>query len=62
MKVTLKAARVNSGYTQAEVAKKIGVSKTSVVNWENGTAEPKTSHFKALCEIYSASAEDIILP
>lgn len=61
MKVTLKAARVNAGLNQAEVARNVGVSRQSVVNWENGSAEPKASYFKALCEMYQVNPMDIIL-
>lgn len=62
MKVTLKAARVNSGYTQTEVAGMLKVSRVSIANWENGTAEPLAGHFKALCELYKVNPMDIILP
>lgn len=62
MKVTLKAARVNSGYTQAEVAEMLNVSRVSIANWENGASEPLASHFKALCEVYMVNPMDIILP
>ena len=36
MKLTLKAARVNAGLTQEEVAKTIKKSKNTIVNYENG--------------------------
>lgn len=61
MKVTLKAARVNVGLSQEDVATALNVSKASVSAWENGKFEPKMSHFKALCELYNADAGDIIL-
>lgn len=38
MKVTLKAARINAGYTQSEAAKKLQVSKDSISNWERGVS------------------------
>lgn len=38
MAITLRAARVNAGYTQMEAANKIGVSKESISNWERGVS------------------------
>lgn len=40
MKVTLKAARINAGLTQAEAAQKLNVSKDSISNWERGKTFP----------------------
>ena len=34
-KITLKAARVNAGLTQKELAEKIGKSETTIIKWEN---------------------------
>lgn len=33
-KISLEAARVNAGLTQKELAEKLGVSNTTIVNWE----------------------------
>ena len=38
-KITLKAARVNAELTLDEAAERIGKSKQTIVNWENGKAE-----------------------
>lgn len=35
-KISLAAARVNAGLTQDEVAKRMHVSKTTILNWEKG--------------------------
>ena len=35
-KITLEAARVNTGLTQAQLADKMGVSRQSVIDWEGG--------------------------
>ena len=42
-RITLAAARVNAGYTQAEVAAILHIGKQTLCNWENGKTEPKTS-------------------
>lgn len=62
MKLSLAAARVNAGYTQAEAASKIGVSIGSIVRWENYKAAPNIADFKRLCNLYHVSMDDIILP
>ena len=41
LKITLKAARVNAEMTQDEAAERMGKSKQTIVNWENGKAEIK---------------------
>jgi len=40
-KITLKAARVNAGYMQKEAAQKLGVSLTTLQNYEGGVTVPK---------------------
>lgn len=33
-KITLKAARVNAGYTLEEASKKLGIARSTLFNWE----------------------------
>ena len=61
-KITLKAARVNAKLLQSEVAEKLGVSKESVANWENGKAAPKATALVRLCELYKIPIDSISLP
>ena len=61
-KITLEAARVNAGLTQAELAEKMGVSRESVRAWEKGTREMKTAYFYMFCEIVGISKDNIFLP
>lgn len=49
--ITLKAARVNSGLTQKEFAKELGVSNTTVNNWENGDTEPSLSQLREISRL-----------
>lgn len=60
VKLTLKAARVNVGYTQKEAAKELGVSNVTLGNWENGTAFPDIQQVGKLCELYGVSYDNII--
>ena len=48
IQISLAAARVNAQMTQEEVAKKMNVSKNTVVNWEKGKTEPSISQSKQI--------------
>lgn len=61
-RITLEASRVNAHLTQAEMADKMGVSRTTVINWESGKTEMKTAYFIAWCHIVGMSENDILLP
>ena len=61
-KITLEAARVNAGLTQAELAEKMDVSRQSVIDWESGKREMKTAYFYLFCHITGFSEDDILLP
>ena len=58
-KLTLKAARVNAGYTQQGVADNMHVALSTVRNWENGTTSPKISQFVKLCRLYNTPMDGI---
>ena len=60
MKITLKAARVNAGLTQEEVAKKVKKSKNTIVSYENGKSSPDMVTGKALAALYGCSVDDLI--
>ena len=61
MRLTLEAARVNAGLTQQNVAEALKVSVPTVRSWEKGKRSPKVSQFAAMCRMYAASMDDIIL-
>ena len=61
-KITLKAARVNAELTLDEVAERIGKSKQTIVNWENGKAEIRYKDLLKLSEIYDMPIEYIRMP
>lgn len=60
MAITLRAARVNAGYTQIEAANKIGVSKESISNWERGKSYPDVPELKKIEELYKVDYKDLI--
>ena len=61
-KITMEAARVNAGLTQAELAEKMGVSRATVINWESGKSEIKTAYLYMFCGLTGFSEDDILLP
>ncbi len=62
MKITMEAARVNAKLTQQELADKLKVSRSTVVNVENGYVEVKPIYLYAFCHVVGVSEDDIILP
>ena len=60
MKLTLKAARVNRGLTQEEVAKKVKKSKNTIVSYEKGKSTPDIETGKTLASLYGVSVDDLI--
>lgn len=59
LKITLRAARVNKGYTQEYVAQKLNVTKKTVGSWENGTTVPKLDKINSLCELYGIGFDNL---
>lgn len=59
MRMTLKAARINKGLTQQEVADELRVNKQTIGRWERGITVPKIDQIKPICELYGVSFDDI---
>lgn len=51
-RISLKAARINADMTQEEVAKSIGISKVTLIKWENGDTVPTADKAEKLSELY----------
>ena len=60
--ISLAAARVNAGLTQEEVARNLGISKNTLINWEKGKSIPRATQMQKMCEIYNIPEEHIFLP
>lgn len=60
-KITLKAARVNAGLTQKELAKKIGKSETTIVKWEKDKTGKKISieNLEKICKVLKIGFNEI---
>jgi hypothetical protein len=61
IQITLAAARVNAGLTQAEVAKSMKISKNTLVNWEKGVSEPSITQARTLSGLYNMPLDYIFL-
>ena len=47
-KVTLPVARKIAGLTQKELASAVGVSESTIINWEKGRSEPSVIQAKKI--------------
>ena len=61
-RIPLKAARVANGWTQTELAKRLGVSRETVVKWEQDPEKMQPYHFYAFLHITGFDACDIFMP
>lgn len=52
VKMTLSAARKNVGLTQSNAAKALGVSTSTLQNWEKGTTYPNQPEIDKICNLY----------
>ena len=61
-KISLKSARVNAGYTQTQVAKKLKVAESTVFNWENGKSIINAKNLFKLSYLYNVKVDNFSLP
>ena len=57
---TLTEARKSAGYTQNEIAYKLGVSNASINHWERGLKQIPKSRLKQLCRAYKIAMSDVL--
>ena len=55
-KITAAAARVNAGMNQAEASKRLGISKSSLQNYESGKTEPSWELVQRMESVYAFPA------
>ena len=56
----LRNARLKKGYSQKEVAEKIGVAKSTYSLYESGNREPNVQTIKKLADLLSVSTDDLL--
>ncbi len=59
-KVRLKELRIESGFSQIEIAKKLNMSKMAISHWEKGNSEPSIEQLKSLAKIFDVSIDYLI--
>ena len=59
VKISLRAARVNAGYSQKEAADLLEVSNKTLGNWENGITFPSADKIIAICNLYGVSYDNL---
>ena len=60
MKMTLKAARVNRGFTQKEAAVLLDISEATISNYERGISSPDVGVLKRIEALYEVQYNDIV--
>ena len=60
MAIHLRAARVNAGLTQADVAKALQISKNTIINYEAYKSKPDIETAQKLAALYGMTVDDII--
>lgn len=61
-RITIEAARVNSGHTQQSLADVFGIDRSTINAYENGRLKVTPLYLYALSSISGFSVEDFILP
>ena len=59
-RLTLRAARVNAGYSQREAAERLKISPYTLSNWERGISMPKANRIDAICDLYGVTFDMLI--
>ena len=52
--------RKKNGYSQEELAEKLGVSRQSVSKWESNNTYPETDKIVQICNLFDCSMDDLI--
>ena len=60
MAISIKAARVNAGLTQTEVAERINKTKNTIASYEAYNTVPDIKTAQALAELFGMTIDDII--
>ena len=59
MAISIKAARVNAGLTQKDVANALRKSKNTIVSYESYTTIPDINTAKAMAALFNMSVDEI---
>lgn len=59
MGITLKAARVNAGFTQPQAAERLSISASTLANYEKGKTYPDYPVIYKMVQLYGVPFDDI---
>lgn len=59
IKISIRAARVNAGLTQAQAAKALHRNRQAVVDWENGTRDLPDEDLRSMEDVYGIPMENL---
>lgn len=60
MAISIKAARVNAGFTQKEVADGVGKTKNTIASYEAYITSPDVQTAQAMAAMFGMAVDDII--
>lgn len=60
LKENISMLRSVNGYSQEEVAEKIGVSRQAYAKWEKGETVPAVEHCQKLAELYGVTIDSLV--
>ena len=60
--ITLRAARINAGYSIEDVSNILMISMNTISSWENNKTLPDTGEFERMCRLYHRHPGTVILP
>ena len=62
MKLSEKIAgeRKKQGWSQEELAERLGVSRQAVSKWESGASDPSTANLIALAKLFGTTPEELL--
>lgn len=56
----MKALREAKGFTQAQLAKHLGITRSSVNAWEMGISVPSTQYIVELAQVFNVSTDHLL--
>ena len=56
----IKMLREQYNYSQAELAKKLNIARTSVLAWENQTSAPSLKHIISMAKLFRVSPDYLL--
>lgn len=60
--MSMKEMRERLGLTQAQIADRLEVDKSTVSKWESGDSTPLRKYRRKLCELLGCTEEELIAP